>query len=422
MENTTKTPIKKYHKNIDSTGLTLLYYLLQLLIIHVMLLGFNIQPSLKRMYTGFNIDGILTSLLYFITYFKLAFIQSYIIVIILLLVPFAVVLAVQFLQIFLYVYALVTFIYCLVNYFGYLKYKSKIDISKYVIIKVGAPGTGKSSSGLWQAVEMSKKLWKELQYKYYILRRDMERYSNKGIKPPLEAIKSWNEIRTAYEFYSSNDCVPCLFTNIPLEVDGKFTNVLTYAHAEQSKRIPANTMLFFDEIGSVFPVDSYRDKPLSVSAFFRLCRHFGDFRILATEQDSENVFIDVRRVVADNEQMIKQVWALKPVLLVFMFKLLKFVFMLKPHKLGFLVPPLKFLSKITRYLGFRRFHAVSTGNTENAYNEGMKKRVYSLPTMLNCTYDDRTYRELYSAKNKTIAPDIFKSLILPKCVKPPKEM
>ncbi len=52
-----------------------------------------------------------------------------------------------------------------------------------------------------------------------------------------------------------------------------------------------------------------------VSDFFRLVRHFGNWRVVGTEQDSENIYIDVRRVVSKNQYMLGQKWVLKPYLL-----------------------------------------------------------------------------------------------------------
>ena len=408
-----KTPKKKYKKNRDSTGLTVLYYLCQYLIVRFALLGFASTPSVEAIYNGFNIEGIVKAALGFVGWFGGAFTVGHVFLAIMLLVPYVVIFVWQGRAVLLFLFVLVQLVSALMHYINYRAYKNAIDISKCVIIKCGAPGTGKSSSGLWQAVEMSKRLWVELQDKYWMLKQAIDKITKKGGTPPDKLLKDFKEARTAYEFYKNNECVPCLWTNIPVTVDGRYTNMVRRCHIEQMRRVTAYTVVFLDEVGAIVSVDEGRDKPLCISDFFRLCRHMGEFRIICTEQDRENVYIDIRRVVADNEQMLAQKWVLKPLVLLAPFHVLRFMFRINRARLKFLAPVLRWLSKTLRYIGFRRFQAVSTGNTESAYTEDIKKRTYYLPTMLNCTYDDRTYREGYKVKNKVVNPDIFQSLILP---------
>jgi hypothetical protein len=404
---------KRRKRNVTGAGVTVAYYFLQYLAVRCLLFGFAFVPSFGRIYSGLNIGGILSFILVLFNYFRLAISVVHIVFAFFLFVPYLFYLLWQLRNVIVYLFALYQLLLALVCYLGYVSYKNAIDLSKCVIVKCGAPGSGKSSSGLWQAVETSKKLWVELQDKYFLLSSRIDKLTKKALTIPNQLKNDWNEVRAAYEFYKNNACVPCLWTNIPVVVDGLFTNLVDRSHIAQLKRISAFTVVFLDEVGAIVSVDESRNKPLVISDFFRLCRHFGEFRIICTEQDRENVYIDIRRVVADNEQMIGQKWVLKPLLLLAVFSSLKGLFRLHRRRMRWLAPCLRFLSKTLRYLGFRAFVSVDTGNAEYAFTDSYKKRRYFLPTMLNCTYDDRTYRAGYAVKNKAIEPNIFKSLVLP---------
>jgi len=264
---------------------------------------------------------------------------------------------------------------------------------------------------LYDAVNRSRQQWTELKYLYWLYKSQVGEWIAEGNE---RKIAEWHEIRDSYKYYITTDCVPCLWTNIPVMVDGRYSNILTAEHAYQLKRIPYKSTLFFDESGGSFMVDDYKDKPLEVSDFFRLERHFGDWYIYLTEQDGANQYIDVRRVVGYNEFMLGQKWVIRPILLLFPYNLLKRVAggMDKGNR-----PFAKFMAlyySLIRYIGFRKYRTVQEANTQRGetYESDEVNTMY-LPTYLNCEYDDRTFKEFYAAKAMDIEPAVHCSLVLP---------
>jgi len=295
--------------------------------------------------------------------------------------------------------------------------KTAVDTDKRVQNKCGPPGSGKTSSSLWLAVETAKRRWRDLQDDYAYLGnkvRKAERIERrKGVPVPEKLQMEFNEVRDAYEYFKNNDCIPCLYSSIPFTADSRYPSRIIRKHLEQHKRIAAYSVIFIDEIGSMVGVDEGLDKPLVISDFFRLIRHFGDFTAVSTEQDAGNIYIDIRRVEADNEEFERQKWVLKPLVLLLIFWSLRAVFRLNREKLRFLIPLILFMRKAIKYIGFRRYVSWGTGGTESRHTGRQRYNRYYLPTLLNCTYDDRTFREGYRAKDLELEPDIFDSLVLP---------
>jgi hypothetical protein len=211
----------KRKKNLDSTGLTVLYYVFQYFFVWVWFFGFKRYPSLLDFFVGFNLGGILGFVTKIFDYFVLAFTIGDLYIAILLLIPYALAFLWECRRIFLFFFALLSLVRALYCYIRYRVYKkSVLDLSKYVIVKCGAPGTGKSSSAFWQAVETAKKLWIELQDKYFLLLRDVKRVEKRGELLGDKLKRDFKEVKAAYMFYKTNPCVPCLWTNIPVMVDG----------------------------------------------------------------------------------------------------------------------------------------------------------------------------------------------------------
>jgi hypothetical protein len=313
-------------------------------------------------------------------------------------------------NIILYFYAL----RCLIVFiFAQLKssdYNKTFNNDARVITYIGGPGAGKTSRMLYDAVLTSRRMWAELRLKYHTYKNNVKEWIAEGNTIKLQ---EWEEIRDSYEYWITTDCVPCLMTNIPVMVNQQMSTVLTWEHAYQIKRVPYYSVLAFDESGATFLVDDYKDKPLQVSDFFRLERHFGDWYIFLTEQDSENQFIDVRRVVGYNIYMIRQKSVLKPFLLVLLYNLIKTAILYKDGCNRSISAFMDWFKKVINHIGFRKYRCVKEANTQRS---GLyeKQRVYKiyLPTYLNCKYDDRTFRQFYKAKDLPIELEIHKNLIL----------
>ena len=264
---------------------------------------------------------------------------------------------------------------------------------------------------------MAKKMWAELRWLYINMREHISDYIRDG---KTQLVLAWYEVRDSYEYYITHDCVPCLFSNIPMVVNGQNVSILTYEHAAQIKRLPAFTVLHYDEAGSIFRVDSWRDKPLTVSDFYRLLRHYGDFRCTCTEQDPTNVFKDVRRVVGQNLLMIKQTWVNKPLLILLPYKIIKSLMIWRDYSTKKLTSFMAVYNTLLRHIGQRKYKYKEKDSTEQSLkiNEGkegrrIRKKSFYLPTMLNYQYDDRTFKNLYLAQNKSLEENkIFKSLYI----------
>lgn len=307
-------------------------------------------------------------------------------------------------------------------------HNASIDISKYMVTRNGTPGAGKTSSLVYDAVILAKKMWLELRFRYALgLGKEKEIYAS-GDK---EKIQRWERIKEAYLFYSAGDCVPCLWSNIPMKVGKLFTNICTRRHLEQVDRIAEYTVLIVDEVGSVVSIDETgrKERPIEIGELARWCRHFGEFHIYCTEQDKNNVNKDIRRCVCENKYMFLQKPVLKPLILSCLFNFLKDKFSKKPTKRksklfsGFM----ENFEKFIKFSGYRKYFYKDFAGTESgfssmvAYGEdkvpdlkSLKRgaSTFILPAILNAVYDDRCYRNFYKAKDKPLVKNVWKSLVI----------
>lgn len=386
-----------------------LYYPLQYIIVRCFVVGIELSPTLESLYYGFNIPGVMKVITDFVSNIQGVFSVEHILFIFFNLLPYAVRLAANFIPAAAYIYALYTFIIYIISQISVLQHNRSIDSSKVVIKLIGPPGGGKTSAGIYRAVVMALRMWAELKYKYRTMAAEVADYIKAG---DVQKVLEWYEVRDAYWYYMTHDVMPCLWSNIPIKFCGQMASVLTYEHAAQLKRLPAFCVLFYDEVGSVFRVDSWRNKPLAVSDFFRLGRHFLDLRVICTEQEPSNVFIDIRRVEAENWLMLEQKWVNKPLLLLIPFLIIKKIIIAIdkdcPKKLAIIM---RKYALLLRHIGQRKYRYVKKGSVIPDLQVKDKKRerrhTFYLPTMLNCQYSDRTFRYLYGALNKPIEDDVI---------------
>lgn len=392
-----------------------LYFPLQYLIIRCLTLGIELTPTVKQLYKGFNLGGIVNVCKDFVNNIQGIFTAEHITFIVFNLLPYAVRLAFNLIPIAAFIYSFYTLIIFFIAQISILQHNRSINLNNIITVMTGPPGSGKSSSAGYKAVIMARIMFAELQYKYKIMLPQVQNYLKEG---NAQKLLEWYEVRDSYEYYMTHDCIPCLWSNIPLQVGGQKSSILTYEHAAQVERVPYYSVLYFDETGSVFRVDSWRDKPLTVSDFFRLARHFGEFRIICTEQDPTNIFKDVRRVVAQNILMQNQKWVNKPWLFLLPYKILKMIIIKSDKIPGKAVAVfMQRFNLLIAHIGQRRYKYVGKQNTEAELKINNKKRertkIFYLPTMLNYQYDERTFKNLYLAKDKLLPDDnIFKELCL----------
>ena len=282
-------------------------------------------------------------------------------------------------------------------------------------IFAGAPGTGKSLTGVASVYEMAKYSWEELKYEHWLICAKMK-------KKNYVLTEDDKEILDAYEFYTTHDGVPALASNIPIyskEFKRK-SYKLEFAHLAQIKRLPYRVAALVDEIGTMVSVDGAKkrqagdDVVIRVANIARLCRHFCELRFVGTEQDAKNIFIDVRRVVAENRVYKSHKLVLKPVFLTWLYNRLKGYFTNKGTATSFLFA--KFMIRFKQFLNATGFHQFKYGvsvNTETGQTVSTaEKGVFYISCMLPFTYNSRCYRSAYQALEKPIELEVFDTLSL----------
>lgn len=299
----------------------------------------------------------------------------------------------------------------------YTRYCCLISPDKFIWIKDGVPGSGKSSSALVYAYVLAGKVWRDLCRKYWLYKNN----PRKLLRDKVSAA-NWEEIKSAYLFWKRHPgAIPCLMSNISLMQGDRHVFQLTREHYLQQQRIPYGTVLFGDELDKLFPALSSMTKeeraelePLRQLAGFT--RHFGDFRWVYTTQQSSKIWNGVRDSAAVNEYMYSQDWVCRPDLLLWIYDLI----MNRLEKKGYPDSPrlarfMWWLYSFVRKIGFRYYTTELCGNTERAnVNIPSRKLAYAAPSRLPLTYDDRTFRKSYLAREQSVEDNrLFSELLAP---------
>ena len=326
------------------------------------------------------------------------------------------------------------------NLWLYAKIRVKTDLKnnvefyqcRRVSVTDGEPGTGKTSSNLYNSYAIAEYNYKKLKIEYSLLApfaRQIE--SGKDIKKK----RHWFEVKEAFEFWAKNfNRIPCLLSSVPLvDFYGRISEKLTQAHIEQKKKTLYLSVWFNDEIGMSNPADGKRgkNKNLLVSESGRFIRHFFDGYWLNTDQDSGNVAIDLKRVVALNRTMLEQKPFLKPLLVTNIYNFLcdklikKFKNINQSNFLNKISEAravnkkyIKFLVFLNRYIkasGFRIYKFIDKGNkikSNPLFKNETKIKTQYAPSLLNCKYDDRCFANSYKAKKLKFEDDSFENLVL----------
>lgn len=313
-------------------------------------------------------------------------------------------------------------------WFGVLVFDKDIDTVPRVIFKIGVPRQGKSSTSFYEAVLCAKKMWSELKIKYAEYKFKIK----KGEKLEGQAYLDWLEVKLSYEYCVMHDAVPLLWSNTPIKVDNRFSNILTYDHVAGKKKLPFKCVMVIDEVTRFLDegksMEHGQKKDWDVSNMFALEGHFLGSIIYIIAQD-DNAFIDMVRTCLYTEVMNKQSPACKPGWLTSLVNFYKFIILevnrKKPNSDFLLFYPFVFLHEFWKRIGFRKYNASRrssrTGNNKlySDINSNKKligksrSRTFYLPAKLNCIYDDRTFRTLYPAYfNEKIEGDIWTALHL----------
>ena len=296
-----------------------------------------------------------------------------------------------------------------VIWFRSLSKQKDFDSVPRVITKIGVPRQGKSSSSNYECVLIAKKNWTLLKVKY----ADYLGKIKRGVKLSPDQEKDWLEIKSSYEYCVNSPCIPLLFTIVPVKVGKRYSNKLTYDHLTGRKKLPLHAVVFADEASRLIDagksMQQNDNKDWDLSNFFALEGHFGCYVIYLASQD-DNIFLDACRCSLYTEIMNKQMPCCKP----FWLTALKSVYYWivaelnrkKPRTCDYFMKRYNFYNKFWKNVGFRKYIVSRRANRSgsntyyNQVDDGKKlignSRNYAiyLPAKLNCTYDDRAFREL----------------------------
>lgn len=324
----------------------------------------------------------------------------------------------------------------------YAESRAKLDVKKNVefyqcrrvSITDGEPGTGKTSSNVYNGVNLAINNFRKLQIEYSLLAPNARSIENSKDE---EKKRHWKEVKESFEFWAKrqNKYIPCLFSSVPLEdFKGRKSLRLTQAHIEQKKKTPYLTVWFNDEIGLNNPADGKRgkNKNLRISETGRFIRHYFDGFWLNTDQDSGNVAIDLKRVVALNRTMLEQKAFLKPLILTWIYNtlcngLIKKFKNIDDKNFNRIVSKaravnkryINFLLKLNYFIkasGYRIYKYIDKGNKIKSNplykSEETKIKTQYAPSLLNVNYDDRCFANSYLAKELEIEEKSFNNLVL----------
>ncbi len=308
-------------------------------------------------------------------------------------------------------------VYCCARFYTFFTlayaHDCQLDFGNSVRLNAGKPRSGKTSNGVHDARILALKFWAKLQYDFWDWHSREEAIIKRNNRDEL---LEYHEIKLAYNFYIMRPCIPCLFSNIGIQDrNGNVSHKVELAHIKGVKRLPLYTVVFLDEIGAVLKADLSNDKkerPYDVSDMFRLGGHFLKWAVICCEQDFNNVYIDVRRVVGFNQLISGQEWICRPGLLYWIFSTLKFFIsdsvQKKQKKNPLLASFMHKLENFVRSIGFRRYNFEFVSNTQTKANingsneeqramqiDGKGSRI--VPAILCVRYSDRAYKQLYAS-------------------------
>lgn len=308
----------------------------------------------------------------------------------------------------------------LINIGRWFYYRARSDAFKaeaartpnHAAIFGGPPGTGKSLTAVASTYEMAKKSWQQVKYDHWRL---LNRMRKKG----YEETERDREVREAYDFYMTHPGIPCLGSTIWIYSKRlrRFCYKFEFAHLAQKKRLPYRMNAVVDEIGALTSVDGARKRQegniavLKVSEHFKFCRQFTELRMIGTEQDTKNVFIDVRRVIGENRIYKKPKSVLKPLFLEWVFDKLRNFFTERGELTSMLFS--NFMINFEKFINAAGFFQLKYGvsaNTETGQSAdtGERGTIY-LACLMEFEYDPRAYSGAYAPLNKPIEIDVFNS-------------
>ena len=302
-------------------------------------------------------------------------------------------------------------------FFANETYQYKVRLSRNSSqARGGAPGTGKSSTMYYDGILMADMAWRQICYEYFLIKC-------KIFKTKKSRSQQWDEraIIECYKFYKAHpEYIPCLYSKYTVyDKHGRKSQRLTLDHIQSKRKLLYRSVLLYDEIGQDLPamlkfMDEQTKKDVDlkkVSDFMRYLRHFGNFKIIFTEQDVANMYIGNRRVTDLNRLFVKQEAVLQPII----YKVLQYFFTWLFAKTQERLDKTKLLSitigkflkgfdNFVRNLGYRKYTFKDLGNNDKSLIQEHRGTIYLQPG-LNCRYDDRENKYIYEAINNDYESD-----------------
>lgn len=293
-------------------------------------------------------------------------------------------------------------------------YSQDCSLDNHVVVTVyaGAPGCGKTSKAVQDASVIALKKWNELQYAFWNMHsREKDILKRNDVNELL----LYHEVKTSYNFYIMHAGIPCLWANFEITDNlGRKNYEVTLEHLKGLKRLPLFAVVVYDELGAVLKTELGFKKGdvYDVSDMFRLGRQFLKWTFIGCEQDYNNIFIDCRRVVGENNVATGQEWICKPTLLLGVIDVLKFLvgdtLDKKVKRQRLLANVINPLEKFANSIGFRknvyqRFGNVQTSASLNGSNINQelvtfgKQKIRYISSEVIYDYDDRDYRKAYAS-------------------------
>lgn len=301
------------------------------------------------------------------------------------------------------------------------KQKMQTDINGQGVICIsGPPGSGKSSDGVATIIVHAQNLWTQVRFNYLLFSSVSDYYSEMN-----DAVKQRDiaNVIDCYKFYTAHpEYIPCLASNIPIEIDGRRSMPLTPAHVLQQSKLPPMTDIFIDESSTFLDPEIYKDneKATVINEFFKFIRHFNGDRVLCIvcEQSRKKAYIGVRRNFDFIKKQLGQIWVNPPVFLLWLLDKLHNRYSKRVFDAAIALRLLR-LDDFCRSIGFRRYRFMMVPNDEDGDVVPIDRKIYNqyISCELKFFYDSRCYSNLYICREQDIAAGHYDSLLLPASVR-----
>ena len=217
------------------------------------------------------------------------------------------------------------------------------------------------------------------------------------------------ELEEYINFWDSHeDCIPGLFSTVPIEQDGLHVMELKREHVLQYYRLPYGSVCLYDEAKIDFPAigtptQEERAEETPGADFISKVRHYGNFHFIFVSQKSSELRKFIRNNVSNNEYLISSEKVLEAT------ALNDFTEWLEDYI--FDIPGCKFIYKIifqlkrfSEKIGFFKFQSYTYSNTETEGGKlDLEDHTYYMPKNKGFVYDSRCYRNNYKAKKETLS-------------------